>query len=99
MCPGSYSPLSHVCPSQAVSSDFNRIWVICCSNYQIALARAGNRNGGSRAVGQKGAWELMCSGPRRFHRHPWVLPSMHWWCWKQGAVYRVPAVGAAFPAV
>lgn len=27
------SLLSRVCPSRAVNSDFNWIWVICCSNY------------------------------------------------------------------
>lgn len=35
--PGRTSLLSRVCPSRAVNGDFNRLWVICCSNYPMSL--------------------------------------------------------------
>lgn len=67
--PGGASPLSPVCPSQAVSSDFDRIWVICCSNYQIAFAHPGTRRGSSWAAGAEacaGADALRAAGHGAF---------------------------------
>lgn len=52
--PGRTSLLSRVCPSRAVNRDFNRLWVICCSNYPIVLAHPGSRNGSSWAAGPGG---------------------------------------------
>lgn len=69
-CPGGASPLSPVCPSQAVSRDFNRIWVICCSNYQIAFAHPSARHGSSWAAGAEvcaGAGALRAAGHGAFN--------------------------------
>lgn len=69
--PGRTSLLSRVCPSRAVSSDSNWIWVICCSNYYIACAHPGNRSGSdcaSRAevcVGAEALCALGCSALSR----------------------------------
>lgn len=52
--PGRTSLLSRVCPSRAVNGDFNRLWVICCSNYPIVLAHPGSRNESNWAAGPRG---------------------------------------------
>lgn len=52
--PGRTSLLSRVCPSRAVNGDFNRLWVICCSNYPIVLAHPGSRNGSNWTAGPGG---------------------------------------------
>lgn len=69
--PGRTSLLSRVCPSWALSGDFNRLWGICCSRYPIVFAHRGSRNGNNSAAGPGGCGSQSTRGSR-VQRFLWV---------------------------